>query len=134
LALHEDSLSLYTVLIMWSPPEEYKGGEFLSSIFRKSYNGAPRVPQSQHLIDREAGIWQLTVPQYSAMVFLADENMHKVLPITHGTRRSFANEFWELGDAPAGIMRPDPAMYRHFEEHGEFEVNSWREKQKAKRQ
>lgn len=126
LRLHVDGGSLYTVLIMLSDPDVYEGGLLLSSVWRYSVlDGGRHIPTNQKTNDANEADWTLTIPKYTAMVFLAEENNHKVMEITAGKRKSFANEFWTYGNAPIGIMRPVPDMVEYFATHGKFEHDSW---------
>ena len=114
---HKDNDSLYTVLIMLSDPNDYEGGELYMKVDR---SGQYQNDEHQLAFD-EAHPPMVTKPaKHSAVVFMADENTHQVLDIGGGDRQTIGTEFWEYGDAPFGIMRPSPQMWRNFQRSGDW--------------
>jgi hypothetical protein len=114
---HKDNDSLYTVLVMLSDPRDYDGGELYLKVDR---SGHYQTNDHQRDFD-EAHPPMIAKPsKYSAVVFMADENTHQVMDIKGGDRQTIGTELWEYGDAPFGIMRPSPQMWRNFQGSGDW--------------
>jgi hypothetical protein len=104
---------------MLSHPSEYEGGELYMQVDRSSYK-----TEQQREIDQSYPPLVIKPNQYSAVVFMADENTHQVLKLNDhpdgNNRQTIGTEFWEYGDAPFGIMRPSPEMWHNYEQRLDF--------------
>jgi hypothetical protein len=112
---HKDNMSLYTVLIMLSDPNEYEGGELYMVVDRSGEQST-----QQQDFDKSHPPMIVKPNQYSAVVFMADENSHQVLNIQGGDRRTVGTELWEYGDVPFGILRPSPDMWHNFQRNHDW--------------
>jgi hypothetical protein len=112
---HKDNDSLYTALIALSHPMEYEGGELFMVVDRTGDESDPH-----RKFDKAHPPLMFKPNQFDAVVFMADENTHKVQTIYSGNRQTIGTEFWEYEDAPFGIMRPSPAMHKNFQRNGDW--------------
>lgn len=100
LAVHQDFESVYTVVISLSNPEDYQGGEFrLTSINPK-----------------------FKPERLTAIVFRSNFTEHGIEPILSGRRETFATEFWESMDVPAGWNRPGLQYFEDYLKEKEYDT------------
>ena len=98
LGMHEDSDSVWTVVVMLSAMEEYAGGESL--LYEPISKAAvePSDPLPLATVELERG----------DMIVFHAERPHAVADIKGGNRRVLVLEYWDYPESGAYDLRPDP--------------------------